>query len=114
MDIYGAYIGCSSLYVIQTNSVIQPDGNYENLKNLGENLVNGARHLNMEKLLGVTFGTIGVVGGAITLMGGVAAAPETGGISLAAAAWGWSGIVGGATGLAYTADMPWFTGNHNF
>lgn len=50
MDIYGAYIGCSSLYVIQTNSVIQPYKNLNDTWNLANDLRNGNKHVNWEKV----------------------------------------------------------------
>ncbi|MDP3623047.1 MAG: hypothetical protein Q8R66_03850 [Methanobacteriaceae archaeon] len=50
MDIYGAYIGCSSLYVIQTNSVIQPYKNLNDTWNLANDLRNGKKHPNWKKI----------------------------------------------------------------
>jgi hypothetical protein len=116
-DVYATRIGCSPLYVVQVGD----SGNLgfhgiiaDKICGLGNDFINGARHLNMEKVLAVGLGTISVVGGFVIVAGAVAAAPETGGISLGAMFWGWTGMVGGATALAYSADDPWFYEQNNF
>jgi len=86
----------------------------ESINNLGEDLVNGLKYLNVEKVLTFTFGTLSIVGGFAIVTAAVVAAPETGGISLGALFWGWSGIIGGATAIGYTWDDPWFTDHPNF
>lgn len=81
---------------------------------LGEDLVDGARHLNMLKVTAYAFGTIAIVGGFLGVAGAVVAAPETGGISLAALFFGWTSMIGGAYDIKVASHEPWFTEHPNF